>query len=298
MKKKILVTGGSGFWGNDIVRRLKDEFEVYYTYFTNKTEIPGAVPLYADLNRMETVAKILDEIRFSSVIHAAAMTDPDTCEKNRIGAYRMNVKAAEKLAMASSWMGFSLIFLSSDLVFSGGKGGYTEYDLPDSKTVYGKTKLLAEQKIIGLTGNYIILRLALTYGKSSGLKPSFTDQMYDKFISGGKVFLFTDQFRTPLFIDDGLDIIEKCVSSDISGKVFNLGGPERISRADFGLLFSRIMGLDSKLIEKCRITELPKMMNRGADCSMDSSRAERFFSMKFKTPSAGLKKLKDCYPAR
>lgn len=294
-KRRVLITGGSGFWGSHLVERLKSSYDVYYTYFNNKIEYNNSNAIFMDLNRIETLGKIIDDIMPEIIIHTAAMTKVDDCEKNKIKAYRMNTKATEKLAIASSWMGFRLIFLSTDLVFYGEKGNYSEYDFPDSNIFYGKTKFLAEKSIISNTTNYIIFRIALTYGKGSLTNRSFTDELYEKLKGNKDVLLFNDQFRTPIYIEDGVDVIEKSLEMGIVGKIFHLAGPERISRYEFGKVFAKQFGFDSNLVKSICVADLKNLVQRGKDCSLNITEAKKFFSKKFNNVLEGIKKTKRIY---
>ncbi len=248
-----------------------------------------------DLNKIETLGKIIDEIMPEIIIHTAAMTKVDDCENNKIKAYRMNTKATEKLAIASSWMGFRLIFLSTDLVFFGEKGNYSEYDFPDSKIFYGKTKFLAEKSIISNTTNYLIFRIALTYGKGCLNSQSFTDDLYEKLKENKEVLLFKDQFRTPVYIEDGIDVIEKSLDMGITGKIFHLAGPQRISRYEFGRIFAQQFGFDLSLVKSICTADLKKLIQRGKDCSLNITETKKIFSKKFNNVMEGIKKIKKEY---
>ena len=145
--KKILITGISGFIGNYLHKYKPDNIQLIGTYFKNKpvlfeTEI-------CELNLMRVDDFIKNNIqKFDIVIHCAAESSLVECEKNQERAYILNSEATEKLVSWSFKQKSKFLFLSTDIVFDGNKGEYSETDNPQPINVYGQSKLEAEQKIL------------------------------------------------------------------------------------------------------------------------------------------------------
>ena len=145
--KKILITGISGFIGNYLHEYRPRNIQVTGTYFNNKTELPGIDLVQLDLAQVDEFIS-QNEQNFDAVIHCAAEASLAECEKYPEKAFLLNSYATEKLAQWSEEQKGKFIFLSTDIVFDGEKGDYTEKDIPLPINIYGKSKFKAEKRIL------------------------------------------------------------------------------------------------------------------------------------------------------
>ena len=157
---KILITGVSGFLGLNLALRLRSSFHVYGTYLDHQIQIPSVETIAFDLANLTQIERLCDAIEPKVIVHTAAISDPDYCELNHNAALAINTFATRELAKAASHRGARLIYTSTDLVFDGTKGNYTEADSPAPQSYYGKTKYLGELEISNICSNYVILRLS------------------------------------------------------------------------------------------------------------------------------------------
>jgi dTDP-4-dehydrorhamnose reductase len=167
-----------------------------------------------------------------------------------------------------------LIFLSSDQVFSGAKGGYRESDTPDPVSVYGRTKLEAEGRVLTSAARTLVIRCNSVVGPSIGWGESFTDFVLHRLRAGRSIELFEDQYRSPIHIRSLLDVLEAACVLEFSGLV-HVGGPRRHSRLDVGYAVARAYGLSSDSIEVTRFREHPQAAAMTADNSYDISRLKQ-----------------------
>jgi len=267
LKKKILITGGSGFLGWHLALRFREEYEVSATYHSNPLTIDGVRTIRMDITSEKEVVERIGELKPDVVVHAAANTNVDGCEENKESAYAANVTGTENVLKAAADIGAFLIYTSTDLVFGEGDGMYTEEDAPSPMNYYGWTKLDAEKKVAAYSSS-ITLRVVLMYGADTGIKGSFLRWMKKGLESGREVKLYTDQFRSPLYVDDAAAAIEAVIQGKARKPLYHIGGPERIDRYSFGRIYAGVFGFDPSLLIPVTMDEVASMARRPRDCSL------------------------------
>lgn len=246
---KILITGGSGFIGSALVQHLQTEYNLYYTYNDTKVRFPRAFGRRLDLKSEMRMDEIFTEIRPRILIHTAAMTSIGECEKDWNRTYDINVRATTYLLNHCRRFNTKVIFFSTDLVFEGDQGNYEELDEAFPVNRYGKSKLLAEQIVSDAKHlKPLIFRISLTMGRS----PSPSHQgtvgwLKNTLEKGESVSLFTDEYRTPLYLGDLVKIVSVAIKQDMEG-TYHLASRDRISRYDLGLKFAETFGYDKDLL--------------------------------------------------
>jgi dTDP-4-dehydrorhamnose reductase len=287
----ILITGISGCLGWNLARRLNSRYRVYGTYLDHPVDVDHCETLAFDLTDLTRIDRLCSTIKPRAIIHTAALSNPDACETERKLALTLNTFAARELARMSGLLGSKLIYLSSDLIFDGVKGFYSEADQPAPLNYYAKTKYLGELEVTNNCGQYVILRLSLMYGRSSGFNENFLEKMERQARLGQKLSLFTDQFRTPLYVEDAVAAIEKLVEDKSIKGLFHLGGPEKMSRFEFGQQFCRLFGVSRDLMVPQRMADGNLSARRPRDCSLDSRKASRVLKLCLTPVSKGLQLL-------
>jgi len=150
-----------------------------------------------------------------------------------------------------------MIYLSTDLVYAGYRGSMlTENSKLIPISIYAETKLMGEVKIEETFDDYVILREALLIGFGLNHSCNNFQLMYENFRKGKPVRLFTDQFRTPLALNDSARIIGEIINKNITNEIFNLGGSERVSRSEIGEIVCDKTGFDKNLIIKTTMDEV------------------------------------------
>lgn len=152
---KILITGANGQLGQDLQEVIGDRFEVF------------SYDLDLDVADNTAVLSAVAGIKPNIVLHAAAYTNVDDCETNVETAYRVNTIGAANVAIACNQANAKLVYVSTDYVFNGlADEPYLEYDEPDPRTVYGRSKLAGERVVSALCSRFFIIRTAWLYGRS------------------------------------------------------------------------------------------------------------------------------------
>jgi len=232
MKKTILVTGSSGYVGGIITKYLK-----------NKYSIHGLNSKDCNLTNEDEVFNLAKKNSPDVIIHAAGNKDIKFCEANPKKAYGANELSVINLVKA--FPNKKIIYISSDYVFEGDKGGYNEENEPRPKTVYGKSKLAGEEYGLKNSDNFIILRSSAIFDEKASFPTFLNQELKNK--HGVKCFINT--FYSPTYYEDFLSALIKIIDNNIKKGVYHVCG-KKISRYDFCAAYAKIFNFDKKLIKK------------------------------------------------
>ena len=287
--KKLIITGASGFVGGVTASIAAQRFDVTGTYFSTPFKISGVKPVKLDITDKEDVVSLISSVRPDAVIHCAAQANLDICETNHKQAEKVNINAVRNIVSAAKKYGSKVIFTSSDMVYGGEKSFYKESDLARPVNFYGITKKQAEEILFNETDNFAAVRVALVYGLPVTSASSFTKKVINDLKAGNKVFLFTDQFRTPVYVVDLANALIELAENNFSG-IINIGGIERINRYSMGRILAEVYHLNKDLIVPCLMKNVFQKAQRPVDTSLDISLAKKVFNTNFNPVSAGIKK--------
>ena len=277
---KILITGVSGLLGWNLALILPSHFRVYGTYLDHQVFIPSVETFAFDLVNLTQIERMCDAVQPDVIIHTAAVSDPDYCELHHNEALAVNTFATRELAKAANYRRIRLIYISTDLVFDGAKGEYSEADSPLPQSYYGKTKYLGELEVSNNCSNYVILRLSVLYGRGSGFKQCFFEKLEQLALRGEPSNLFTDQFRSPLFIVDAVGAISRLAETKDQKGLFHLGGPDRMSWFEFGEKIRKVYNFPEALLVPSEIGKSNLRAPRPADCSLVSTKLQKALGLK------------------
>ena len=200
-----------------------------------------------DLTRRQEVRKVVDEFEPDVIVHTAAVTDVDLCEKERGLAWQVNVGAVENLSYAAKLTGAKIIHLSTDYVFDGKSGPYNELDRPNPISYYGRTKLASENLLLTSGVQNAIIRTMVLYGLGLNVKSNFALWLYNNLKDGKPLRVVDDQFGNPTLADDLAYAILKIIELERTG-VYHIAGSDMISRYDFALALARVFNFNKKLV--------------------------------------------------
>jgi dTDP-4-dehydrorhamnose reductase len=303
--RTLLITGGSGFLGWNLIQVLTTDANVVATYHTHPFQLDGCQVFKVDLTERSQVTELINQIHPEVIVHTAALTSVAHCQKYREAAFAANVLATRYLIDAANTQQARFIYISTDLVFDGTKGRYTEHDSPNPLNYYAETKFLGEKEVRTHAENFLIVRVALMYGNGSsarsvpqksgrtgGISGGFCDWMHATLQNRQPLALFVDQYRTPLYVREGAEAIAALLEQNVRNVIFHIGGAERINRYEFGKKFAATFGYDESLLKSVKMTEIPEYSIYGADCSLDSSKIRRQLNIRFSNVVEGLEKMR------
>lgn len=268
---KILITGATGQLGPYVVKRLLAD-GVEPTLWARRTHPPlFELPVHAiDLTDVSQVVAAFAEASPDVVLHCAAISSIDGCYRDQEAATAMNVQATQTLARLCDEHNARLVYCSTDLVFDGEKGGCVERDQAKPLSVYGRTKLDGESPVLASKRN-IVIRFPMLFGPTLLGNPRFTDSMIRKLKAGETVTLFDDEYRSAIAVDIAAEGMTLAANSDAVG-VFHLGGQDRLSRHQMGVIVAERLGLDASLIEAKSRLSMESAEPRPADTSLCTDR--------------------------
>lgn len=255
---KVLVTGANGLLGQELVSLLlQNNYEVIAA---SKGPCRLALPArdqlsYHDLDITNGLAslQVLTEHKPDVIIHAAAMTQVDQCELNKIDCYNINVTATRFLVEAAKEINARFIYVSTDFIFDGCAGPYKEEDEPKPVNYYGSTKLSAETEVAESGLEWSIVRTVLVIGNAGSTRSNIISWVKEKLQKGEKIKVVDDQFRTPTFTEDLAKGIILIIEKKAQG-TFHISGKDLLTPYQIALKTAEHFHLDGSLIEKADAT--------------------------------------------
>ncbi len=276
---KILISGASGLLGTALSKDFSEAgYKVYSGFLTHKPKF--GTPIRINITDEREVYNIAKRLKPNVIINSAALTNVDTCETKKDLAWKINVDGTKNLLKYAEKTGAKFILISTDYVFDGEKGLYTEEDMPNPINFYGYTKLKAEEIVMRNYDNYLIVRTSVIYGPipSSG-KKNFALWIFENLKLGKKIKIIVDQWNSPTLNINLSKMILEAVEKDLSG-IYHFAGNDRVSRYEFALEFASVFGLDKNLIEEIRMDEINWRARRPKDSSLNVSKAKKILDNK------------------
>lgn len=276
LNKKILIIGGSSFFSLGFLRESTSQYNVIASYFKNKKKVKSFNHIKIDIKNYKNLKKSIISINPDIIINAAGITNVDDCEKNYNKAYQINYLGAKNIAQICKNLKIKLVHLSTDHLFDGKKRKYTENDKITPLNNYSKSKLLAEDYIKKNLNNFLIIRTNF-FGVGYNHSKKFFDFIIERLKRKKKIYLFDDVFYSPISIPRLSKIILIMLNKNAKG-LFNVVSDERISKFKFGILVSKIFGLDTKLIKKDRLSNRGDLTLRPKDMSLSTKKINKFLN--------------------
>ncbi len=251
---KIFLTGANGLLGQKIVEQIAAEGR-HQLLATSKGSnrnrvLNGYTYQSVDITNREEVIAAIAEFEPDAVINTAAMTNVDQCEQEKEACWQANVLAVENLIEACKGVNAQLIHLSTDFVFDGEAGPYTEEDVPNPLSYYGESKYQAELLIQDSDlEKKAIARTIIVYGVGHQLSRGNIVFWVKQMLSDGKeITIVDDQFRSPTLAED---LAMGCIliAENRANGIFHLSGPETYSIYDLACAVADYYGLDKSLIQ-------------------------------------------------
>ena len=263
---KILVTGASGLLGPYVV-------EAAGRLGTVVTTARCTGDIECDLTRPDEVRRLILGVEPDVVIHLAAATDVDACERNSEWAMALNARATALLA-ANMNANVRIVNVSTDQVYPDTSGPHDETS-PAPVNVYGRTKLEGEAPIVARP-NGLVVRTNLFGPSCVPGRRSFSDFIVQNLREGNDVTFFEDVFFSPLHVESLASMIVEAVECGLSG-VYNLGSREGMSKKDFAFALAKHLKLDTASARIGRSSAVKGRAPRTHDLRLDVSRAEKAF---------------------
>ena len=240
---KILVTGAQGRLGRSLLS-LDTKVE---RLGCSRGAGGGSAYLHLDLTDGRAVAQALEAVRPDWVIHTAALTDVDRCETERALARSVNLDAVEYLVEACARVDAGLVQLSTDYVFDGVNGPYSESDPTNPLSYYGQLKLASEQVLLQSKTRGFVARTTWLFGYVPGARRFMLTWLLDALSKGQSIEVVDDQWGNPTYVHDLAQILVDMCLREVEG-VFHIGGTTFLTRYEMVVQMARFFALDQSLL--------------------------------------------------
>lgn len=261
----IMVIGGSGQLGSELLKILPDSVGVFHN--------PSENNFCADFMKEGQIGSIIKEAKPDLVINCTAFTDVDGCERDREKAYRINGNAVLEIVNSSKLIGAKVIHVSTDYVYNGETGNYTETDVPSPINYYGLSKLVGDCFVLSYEQS-IVIRTSGVFG----IKNNFPGFVLNN-LRNGKPVRVIDSIYSPIHATMLARAIRELASTDTTG-IVNVAG-DKISRSKLAEKIANLFSLDSSLITEVPESEMTWIAKRPYDSSLDITKASGIITFDF-----------------
>lgn len=282
---RVVVTGGTGLLGSDLCRSLQSKHSLFPWARGRITPLGAAIPFDpVDVTDELLVRKKIERLKPEAVIHCAAMSDVDACERDPQMARKINRDGTAAVAQACSSVGAFLIAVSTDYVFDGELDRpYLEEDEPNPISEYAHSKLEGEEEALQSSPRCLVVRVSGLFGSG---RTNFVSQAAQKFKTAQRVPVVTDQLNSPSYTADlaeGISLLldrfaDRPDSANPGGELHgilhlaNAGGATRLEVAQ---RIAATLGASPSLIDRTTWTALNRPAKRPANSRLDCGRFAR-----------------------
>jgi dTDP-4-dehydrorhamnose reductase len=260
---RIAITGTSGLIGPDVWEALKEHHELWGVGRRKPDFIPLNQWRTMDIIDPEITTKTVTQLNPDCVIHLAAFSNLDDCERDPNTAYKANALGTRNLAVACQRFDTELLYLSTDQVFPGQKTDpYTELDAVGPINVYGQSKLWGEQFVQTLLRRFYIVRTALVFGPS---RTNFVNRVVQSSKSNETVIGATDLVNSPTYSLDLAQALKELVTSQRYG-IYHMVNEGFCNRYALACFIANALGCKSHFIKKGTQKDL-KLMAKRSGCT-------------------------------
>jgi len=283
---KLLVLGGSGLIGHAIVKKSKNEFDVLTTYYRNSVAIDNVNSFECyfpnDLDKLEEVVK---KEKPDVIVNTIGYSNIDFCESNKNNTEMLHVETTERICNICESNDSKQIFLSSDYVFDGEKGDYSENDIPNPVNFYGLSKLKAEQLILKSPINTVI-RTSVIYDWD--YRARFFNSVIKNLQNNQEFKATTDVYNSVTLLDNLVESIFKVIKLDQNG-IFHVVDSTCMNRYEFAKIIAKKFQLDEKLIKTVSVQDDSKnIAKRPKNACLNNSKAKKELGLNFGTIEEGV----------
>jgi dTDP-4-dehydrorhamnose reductase len=291
---KILITGANGFAGYYFVKTLLEQNHTIIATGKGTSRLPFSshsnfVYEEMDFTNPYSIDMVFNKYKPDVVIHSGAISKPDDCEKDQMLAYMVNVEGTVHLMMNAAEYKSFFIFISTDFVFNGKTGMYTEKDERQPVNYYGRTKMQAEDAVMDYEYDWCIVRTVLVYGKPQAGRDNILTVVKNKLEKGEGYNVFDDQVRTPTYVEDLAAAIVAIIEKRANG-IYHISGEDVLTPYQMAIQAAEFLNLDKSLLKKVVAADMPQLAIRPLKTGFNINKAKKELGYKPTSFKEGLKK--------
>lgn len=297
MYKRVLVTGGNGLLGTKTIGLLLSLGRQPISVSLEPdclNRFLGDFPYSSlDITDPAAISSLFAELKPEAVVHTAAFTAVDACETQRDLSWRVNVDGSANVALGAAEVGARLVHVSTEYVFDGANGPYTEDDLPNPISHYGRTKLESEKAVKERCRDWVIGRTTVLFGDAPNVRPSFVRWLVDSLREGKEVRIVDDQISSPTLAENLAEMLLALLDSGKTG-TYNTVGDSILDRYSFSTMIARVYGLDAGPVRRVKTSDLNQPAPRPLKAGLIMEKFKREFpSVRVLTAEESLLRLRD-----
>jgi UDP-4-amino-4,6-dideoxy-N-acetyl-beta-L-altrosamine transaminase/dTDP-4-dehydrorhamnose reductase len=277
LRRKLLITGVSGLLGNNLAYYFKDKYEVLGLYNSYPVNIGGIYTERCDISNEGSIKKIINEFRPSVIIHCASLTNIDQCEADKNLTKKINVLSTRNIAENIIDKDIKLLYISTDAVYDGVKGDFSERDKVSPLNYYGRSKYEGELEV-ARAANHLIFRTNI-FGWNIQDKKSLGEWMLEELKANRKINCFDNVYFSSIYTFEFARVIDMALREDLTG-VYNCGASDTCSKYEFALKIADCFGMDKKLIKPISINEFNFKAQRGKQLTLNVDKLQKRLNYK------------------
>ena len=286
---RILVLGAAGLLGINLAIEANADHEVVGTL--HRKHIQGAPfdTVTVDLVEVDALPVLLDKVKPDWLINCVALANVDECEKQPGLAQALNVDLPRRLARDSAKRDIDLVHISTDAVFDGEQGNYSEDDPAQPLNAYGHSKLDGERAVLEAYPQAIVARVNF-FGWGLDGQRSLAEFFYNNFSQGETALGLTDRYFSPLLVNDLSQLLLSMLEVNLSG-LYHVVSPVGLSKYDFGVALAKGFGFAEDMVEPVEAESLNYVAPRAADLRLNTGKLENDLGADIPDVQAGIEKL-------
>jgi dTDP-4-dehydrorhamnose reductase len=286
---RAVVTGASGLLGAALLR----VFEYAEGWSHTVPALPGGARLTPLDLRVPGVAEAaLAAARPDVVVHCAALTDVDACERDPAAAWSLNAEVPGRLAAAARAADARFIQISTDAVYDGERPGAHAEDEPVAPVnAYARSKLDGERAVLAVHPEALVARTTM-HGWSAVGRLSFSESILRGLSRGDRLTLFSDVSFSALPVSDLARLLLELAEREAVG-VLNVGAADAVTKEAFGRMVAREFGLSDAPIEGVTLASRGLTAPRPRNTALDVSRLAALLGRRPPTVAEGLRHLRE-----
>ncbi len=271
-KTRLLITGVSGLLGNNLAYYFRDKYEILGLYNSHPVNINGIRNGKCDITSKGSIERVIHEFNPSIILHCASITDIERCERDKDIAEEINVLSTACLTKIIMGQDVKLVYISTDAVYDGVRGDFSESDKVNPLNFYGRSKYEGELEI-AKKENSLIFRTNI-FGWNIQNKKSLGEWVLDELQSNRRINGFKDACFSSIYTLEFARIIDIAIRKNLSG-VYNCGSVDSCSKYEFAIMIADCFGFDKALVSPISIDDFDFQAERGKRLGLNINKLQR-----------------------
>lgn len=290
---RFVVTGASGLLGLNLSLQISNNDEVLGITNTNPLKgLPFEIQIL-DLVKENFEKDVLETYKPDAVIHCAAIANLEACEKDPELAYHTNAVVPGEIAYQCKKRDIKFVHISTDAVFDGKSGNYSENDRTNPLSVYAKTKRAGEENVQNQNPDAIIARVNFFGWSLSGTR-SLGEFFFNNLISKNPIHGFIDVHFCPMYVTHLSEILLKMIHADLSG-IYHVVSSDHMTKYEFGCAIADQFGLDHSIIQPISVTKSDLQAERSLNLILATKKLSTELNLPIPTALDGIKRFYEDY---